>query len=271
MNLHTLSYLPASSQEMVDPTLGLSDLRKGLNTILMGYLMSLGAVMALGGVAAYLFIKARGGPLPREAAEHASTVIFAVVLFSGLIGLWSLTLIVRGKWMCLVSAPEVKHAKWMMFMSILCVLAAPALNSCAFFIDESKADARGHKSNRASALLGEFDGFKNGVKDLDTPSLVKLTGKAIGLLSGVFFVLFLRAVALGWGADGRARFAELYLFFMALLSAGLVVLLWKPSYMLSHPLLLLGLAGGWVIAGVWYFTLILSMIAGISKILAHRS
>jgi hypothetical protein len=272
MNLHTLSYLPESSSEMADPMIGLPDLRKGLNTILMGYLLSLGAVLAACGVIGYLIFQAGGAPLSRKAAEQASTVLFAVVILLALAGIGSLILIVRGKWMCLSSAPELFHAKWMMFMSILCVLAGPALNTGAFLVGESKADARGRASNQTSAtLLHELDQYKHGMPDLDTRSYVKLAGQAIGLLSGVFFVLFLRAVALGWGAQGRARFAELYLLFLALLVAGVVALLWKPSFMLARPLLLLGLAGGWLIAALWYFVLILSMVAGISNILAQRS
>lgn len=271
MNLQTLYYLPQPASEMKDPTLGLPDLRKGLWTVLMGYLLSLGAVLAAGGVVAYLVIQSGGEPLSRKAVENASTLLFAMTLLLGLAGLGSLILVVRGKWMCLSSAPELFHAKWMMFMSILCVLAGPALNSGAFLVGESKADARARAKNQTLALLQQVDQLKEGMPELDTRARVKLAGQGIGMLSGVFFVLFLRAVALGWGSSWRARFAELYLFFVALLVAGVVVLLRKPSYMLAHPQLLLGLAGGWMIAGLWYFALILSVVAGISKMLAQRS
>jgi hypothetical protein len=257
---------------MVDPLLGLPDLRKGLNTILMGYLLSVGAVLAACGVVAYFVIKAGSASLTRGAVEKASTVLFAVVLLLGVAGVGSLILIVRGKWLCLSSAPESFHAKWMMFMSILCLLAAPALNTGVFLVGKSKTDARGGTSNPAAALLEDIDQFnKHGMPDLDTRAYVKLAGQAFGMLSGVFFVLFLRAVALGWGAPWRARFAELYLFFLALLVVGLVVLIWKPSYMMAHPQLLLALIGGWLIAGLWYLTLILIMVISISSMLARRS
>ena len=271
MNLYTLTYFPEPAREMVDPMLGLSDLRKGLNTILMGYLLVGAAVLAAGGVVAYLVIKAGSGPLTRGAVEKASTVLFAVVLLLGLAGMGSLYLIVRGKWMCLSSAQELFHARWMMFMSILCLLAAPALNTGALLVGESKAGARGRASNLAAALLAELEQYKHGMPVLDTRAYVKLAGQTIGMFSGVFFVLFLRAVALGWGAPWRARFAELYLFFLAVLVAGLVVLIWKPSYMLARPQLLLGLIVGWLIAGLWYLTLILSMVIGISGMLARRA
>lgn len=268
MNLHTLSYLREPVREKADPTLGLPDLRKGLNTILMGYLLALGAFFAACGIVSYLILQAGDA---RKAGEQASTLLFTMALLLGLAGIGSITLIVRGKWMCLLSAPELFHAKWMMFMSILCVLAAPALNAGALFFAETKADARGRASNQTFALLDKLDQYKHEIPDLGTRGFVKLAGQAIGMFSGVFFVLFLRAVALGWGAQGRARFAELYLFFLALLVAGVVALVWKPDYMLARPQLLLGLAAGWLIAGLWYFILILSMVIGIGNMLTRRS
>jgi|SRR5579884_3491785 len=272
MSLYTLTYFPEPPTEMVDPLLGLRDLRKGLNKILMGYLLSVGAVLAACGVVAYLAIKAGSAPLTRDAAEKASTVLFAVVLLLGVAGVGSLILIVRGKWMCLSAAPELFHARWMMFMSILCLLAAPALNTGAFLVGKPKTDARARWNNPMAALLEEVDQFnKRGMPALDARTCVKLAGQALGVLSGVFFVLFLRAVALGLDATWRARFAELYLCLQALLIAGLVVLLWKPSYMLARPQLLLSLAAGWLIAGLWYLTLIVSMVIGISFILARQS
>jgi hypothetical protein len=271
MNLHTLTYLRRPTIEPVDPTLGLVDLRKGLNTILRGYLLLVGAILAACAVVGYLIIQAGDQPLPRQVLGRASTLLFTMALVLGLAAIGSLTLIVRGKWICLSSAPERFHARWMMFMSILCVLAVPALNAGAILIGECKADNRGRARNQTSTLLHQLDEYKNGKLDLDTLGYVKLAGQAFGLLSGIFFILFLRAVALGWGAEWRARFAELYLLFLALLIAGVVALLWKPSYMMARPRLLLGLAAGWLIAGLWYFALILSMVIGIGNMLARRS
>lgn len=271
MNLHTLSCLPPPPREMVDPMLGLPDLRKGLNIILMGYLLSIGAILSACAVVGYLIFQAGDEPPSRQALEQASTVLFTMVLLLGLAGIGSLTLVVRGKLICLSSAPELFHAKWMMFTSILCVVAAPALNLGAFLAGESKVGARGRASSQTSALLRSLDDYKQGILELDTRGRIKVAGQILGLLSGVFFVLFLRAVALGWNAQGRARFAEFYLLFLALLVAGVVALFWKPSYMLARPRLLLGLAGGWLIAGLWYFALIVSTVADISNILARRS
>jgi len=48
MQLQTLSYAPEPSDEMVDPLIGLPDLRKGLNTILLGYLLMIGSIVGAG-------------------------------------------------------------------------------------------------------------------------------------------------------------------------------------------------------------------------------
>jgi len=52
MKLQTAYYLPESDCAMPDPTIGLRDLRKGLNTILLGYLLSIGACLMIGAIIA---------------------------------------------------------------------------------------------------------------------------------------------------------------------------------------------------------------------------
>lgn len=278
MKLHTQCYLPQPSREAVDPSIGLLDLQKGLNSILLGYLVSLGAILAAGGLVWLLIVQAEGATLSRKILEEASTILFAVVLFLGLAGLGSYILIVRGKWRCLTSAPERFHAKWMMFLSILCIVAGPLLNAGGSLVGNSKPNGqrkpsawgRADKMPSLTGLRRELESSENWVPELDTRTYIKLAGKGIGLFSGVFFVLFLRAVALSWGAVVRARLAELYLVFEALLVFGVFVLLRNPDYMLARPRLLLSLGAGWLIAGLWYLGLILSMSAGITSILARQ-
>jgi hypothetical protein len=216
MKLHTAYYLPKSSCEMPDPMIGLLDLHKGLNTILLGYLLSLGNVLIVGGAVWYLIAQTGGKPLSLTTVEQASTVLFAAALLFGLAMIGSALLIVRGKWMCLSSTRERYHAKWMMFLSIRCILTGLALNFGAFLVGESKAAPRGRPRNNTAA------------------------------------------VALSWGAAWRAVFTELYLLFVGILAAGVVVLFRRPSFMLARPQLLLGLGGGWLLAGLWYFVLILN-------------
>lgn len=268
MKLHTAYYLPESVDEMADPIIGLPDLGKGLNTILKGYLLSLASVLTAVGVLWYLISLYGVGPLTPKSSEQASTMLFAAALLLGLAGLGSVVLILRGKWLCLASAPEQYHAKWMMYLSIVCVLAGPALNLGAFLIGDSKATRRSHTQNHAAILLHEIEKYEDGIRQLDTRGYVELAGQVIALLSTIFFVLFLRAVALCWGARTRVLFTELYLLFLGVLVAGVVLFLWKPFFVLARPRLLLALGGGWLFAGLWYFVLILSTAIGIRYILA---
>jgi hypothetical protein len=272
MKLQTANYLPESSAEMADPMIGLPDLRKGLNTILLGYLVSLVASLIMGGLIAYLVVQNMDKRMSMKTVDELSTLLFGAVLVFGLAMIGSVILIVRGKWLCLSSAPEQCHAKWMMFLSILCILTGPTLNFATHFInDPDPGPKRGGGAIAGQRFLKEIEKFKDGIPPLDAKAYVRLAGQGIGMLSTIFFVLFLRALAKCWGADWRAAFIELYLLFVAILVAGVVVLFWKPAFMLARPPLLLSLGGGWLLAGVWYFALIVSTSLGISYILATKS
>jgi hypothetical protein len=133
--------------------IGLADVRKGIYRIVLGYLSSVGVALALVGLLWYVATGMRADS-SRKAAEEASTIVFAGVLVLGLLGLFSLSLIVRGKWLCLMSAPERFHAKWLMFGSIICILVGPALNIGSRFIGVDKEQsARTSKAKEDPAAL----------------------------------------------------------------------------------------------------------------------
>lgn len=272
MKLRTQSYLLQPPREPVDPMLGLRDLRKGLNCVLLGYLCSAAAFLGAAGIVWYLIVQTTGTTQARKAADDASVVIFTLALLLPLTGFASLVLVVRGKWLCLMSAPEQCHAKWMMFLSILCILAGPFLNWGTLLMKDDKPADRRRPTNSMSVarIQYEIEEYKQGLPELSTHAYVKLAGKGIGLLSGVFFVFFLRAIARCWGSWVGTRLAELYLLFVAVLVAGVVVLIRNPTYLLERPHLLLGLGAGWLLSLLWYFGLILSTSIGISYLLARR-
>lgn len=267
MKLQTLAYLPQIYNEHPDPSIGLAALRRGLVLIVLGYLLIF-AVMAAGAALLWYAFWASLASSSRMAAEDLSLLVFIGVIVLGFAGLGSLALIVRGKWVCLMNAPESFHAKWFMFAAILCILTGPALNFCSPLLAESSKNSasKGRAAGTTAALRHEIEQYKNGLPDLDTSGWIRLVGDIASLLSSVFFVLFLRAIALSWGYLGRARFAELYLIFLALLIAGFVVLIRHPSYLIAQPQLLLALAGGWLLSGLWYFVLILVTIAGLQNV-----
>jgi hypothetical protein len=273
MKLHTQCYLPQTTHEAVDPLIGLPDLRKGLHTILFGYLLWLGSVLAAAGIVICLIYEVSESKMSRQAIENASTVLFALILILPLVGLASLALVVRGKWLCLASAPERYHAKWMMFLAILCILAGPLLNVGVNFVGESepKSGGRAAKAPSLIRLKKEIDTLQEGLPELDTRAYVRLAGQGIGLLSGVFFVLFLRAVALCNDAPIRARFTEMYLLLLGVLVYGVYVLIRDPNFMMRRPQLLLGLGAGWILSGLWYLGLIVWTSLSISMTLARPS
>jgi hypothetical protein len=278
MKLQTQCYIPARETPDVEEhsRFGLPDLRRGLNGILLGYLVSIGAVLVAAAIVILLIVEATSGQMSRVSMENASLVLFTLVLLLPLAGIASLILIIRGKWLCLMSAPEQYLAKWMMFLSILCILAGPVLNFGANFLGDDKPKFQSRSSHSLSVAriqreLDEYKEYKHGLPELDTRAYVRLIGQGIGMLSGVFFVLFLRAVALTCGGTVRARLAELYLIFIALLVVGVAVLIRHPSYLRTQPHLLLGLGLGWLLAGLWYFVLILSTSISITITLARNN
>jgi hypothetical protein len=254
-----------------DEEIGLPDIRKGIARIVLGYLTLLGGMLALAGLVVYVAYQLREG-YSRKAAEEASTVLFAGVLVFGLICLFGFACIVRGKWNCLMSAPERYHAKWLMYGSILCILMGPALNIASVFtgLDEEESARLSKARKDPAALVKEIEEYKKGLKDHGTHTYIKLAGDFAGMLSTVFFVLFLRAVSLCCKDRPRAIIAELYLLFSGLLVAGVVCFFVNPAPFFTRPELLLVLAAGWLFSGLWYFLLMVSTIVCISNILARR-
>jgi hypothetical protein len=254
-----------------DVEIGLADIRKGIVRIVLGYLTLLGGVLALAGLFGYVVYQMRDG-YSRKAAEEASTVLFAGVLVFGLVCLFGFASIVRGKWNCLMSAPERYHAKWLMYGSILCILMGPALNIASAFIGVDKEEsARLSKARKdPAALVKEIEEYKKNITDLGTHTYIKLAGDFAGMLSTVFFVLFKRAVALCCRDRPRAIIAELYLLFSGLLVAGVVYFFVHPAAFFARPELLLGLAAGWLFSGLWYFLLLVSTIVCVSNVLVRR-
>jgi hypothetical protein len=264
MTLQTLSYLPDAPMEHHDPSIGLAELRKGLYTIVLGYLLCFMVIVGLAGLCVYVFVEAATSASGSVVTGDASVILFGGVLVLGLCILGSLALIVRGKWICLMNAPETMHAKWFMFASILCILTWPALNFGSNLIGEDRNEAKMSKRARTAAVLRrEFEDYKKGIPTLDTRGWIRVAGDIASFLSSIFCVLFLRAVALCWGYTGRARFAELYLVLIAVLVAAIVLLIRNPAFYLAQPQFLLGLLGGWVLSGLWYFLLIILTIAGL--------
>lgn len=276
MGLRTLSLSLEPPGRPEDWRIGLADMRRGLLSIAFGYLILFGGALCLGGLVGYCLWDAQGdvhGALPsRQKPESMSTILFAGALLFFVASLFSFGMILRGKWMCALSAPERFHARWFMFASLVCIFAGPALNFGTILMAESKKPASRSSKSRfdPAAWRKAIEEGKQGFAAFDTKSYVKLAGNAAALLGTVCFVLFLRAMALCCEDQGRARLGEFFLIFMTLLIGGVTVFLCKPEVLLDRPRLLIALGLGWLASVAWYLLVIFSTIDCISGEMERR-
>jgi hypothetical protein len=278
MNLITKNLLVSSEPvprppvTPLDLEFGWSSVRRGLHTILLGY----GVTIGMGLFAVVLAILVLSPAI--QAKEFGDVVDAALVLYAGigilfLMGVLSLALIVKGKICCLLSAPERCGARWMMFLSALCVVLGPALNTTARFVGASPKRPPVAAGRNADAVVEARIALREVGQSLlahDARAYISLAGDVGSLMSGVFFVLFLRAVARCFDDSIRMRIAELYLLLVGLLFASTLYLFLQPTEFLSHPEWILALGGGWVVAGLWYIALLISTSTCIGEGLARR-
>jgi hypothetical protein len=280
MNLATRNLLACNQAPTPRPTapldfeFGWPAVRTGLHSMLLGYLVSVG--MGLFAVALALWVVTT----ILQAQGLGDIVDAAMVLYAGigilfLMGVLSLSLIIKGQIRCLINAPERCGARWLMFSSALCVVLGPALNITSAFVGSpakappavASRDKNGEAVAEVRLALREYGAS---LMARDGRAYVSLAGDVGSLLSGVFFVLFLRAVARCFDDTVRVRIAELYLLLTGVLFAVTLYLFLNPLEFLNHPQWILGLVGGWFVAGWWYFLLLISTSSCIAEGLARR-
>jgi hypothetical protein len=278
MNLITRNMLassePVSQPQMtpLDLEFGWSSVRQGLHTILLGY----GVTFGMGLFAVALAILVLSPAI--QAKEFGEFVDAALLTYAGLgilflMGVFSVALLVKGKIRCLLSAPERCGARWMMFSSALCVVLGPALNITSNFVGNSPKRPPVAASRNPDAVVEVRLALRelgDSILAHDARAYVSLAGDVGSIMSGVFFVLFLRAVARCFDDSLRMRIAELYLVLFGLLFAATLYFFLQPMEFLTHPDWILGLAGGWVVAGLWYILMLLSTSTCIAEGLARR-
>jgi hypothetical protein len=268
---------------------GWPEVRTGLHKILKGYLVSFCAFLLILLGVVFVTVEAVKGQMFDAVIDAAMLTYFgAGVVF--LMGLYSLMLLVTGKLRCLISVPETKGAKWMMFLCMLCFVACPAMDFLSSAVPRKippekvrelllksplmnrKALPEGpRKGDEVIQMLNEVRDFAISLSFLDGRAYLALAGLLSGLLSTTFFVLFLRAVAGCFEDSARQRFAELYLAFSTLLLVATVYVFFNPPSRVEElPALFLVLAGGWLVTGIWYILLIISASMGIAQGLALR-
>jgi hypothetical protein len=293
VHLSTQALIAPDDESASSPMeLGWPEVRTGLHSILLGYLVTIFSValMVLG--IWYIASLALEGRIADAVIDAGMLIIFGAGLMF-LLGLLSLLLVITGKVRCLINVPERAGAKWMMFCSILCFLVSPALNIAAHFIpskvspQEVEALMRKHsdlfegkvgllaagprngKSDSAMEMINEIRDLVVSLAFLDSKAYITLGGMLAGVLHTVFFVLFLRAIAQCFDDTPRRVFAELYMLFsLALLAACVFLFFHPPDRLEVLGLMVLILAAGWLLNLFWYLGLIVSASMGIARGLA---
>jgi hypothetical protein len=269
LTTHDLLVPVDAAKHHVEPvnTAGWSEVSKGLYGILAGHLLIFGSVI-IGVVLAVAAVAQPVAAGPNKGAGGFFSIIIVGAIVFGLLIAAGYGIIVRSQWHCLRNAPEQCGAKWWMFAAILCIVAGPAIGMTASLVGLRTPTPPAQLKNKAGGALTVRELLAEARKAAAPALPMKIVSAVIGLLAQVFFVLFLRSVALSFNDGFRARLAEMYLLFTGVLFAGLVGLTVAPDTFHIDPMLLLFLGGGWVISGVWYLVLIVSTCACIHGNLA---
>jgi hypothetical protein len=272
MSITTQEYMPGTAVGTTTETehechFGLKELSKGLLGILMGYLLVIGVVAAAAAVLVFVIVNLKAGKLAKGDAMTivlaGAGAIFLAFVFTG----WT---ILRNKWRCLMNAPERGGAKWWMFASMVCVFATPALNTvCGFMGGYSTTSAS--RTQRLTALEQlTAEKYMDSLKTGDAESYMRLAGAIIGPLGGMFFILFVRAVAISIRSKIFARLAEVHLVLDILLLVGSLVALFDISRLrfLPHVWLLMGALA--LVSFVLWLVLILGTVVSINTFLSNQ-
>jgi hypothetical protein len=229
---------------------GWREVGKALTKILLGYFILVVGTIAGG----CLFVVALRGReleiLPKGGNKNTVDVLIIFgALVTGASSLISYGMVMVGKWRCLMSAPERRAAKWLMFTCMLCMLVGPAMN-VMFSVGGAGAD-------NFRALKKGYDGMED-VKFESTGAILQLVGLAMSMSSTVLFVLFLRAVGSCFNSKVLVSAIHLYLLYLALLVGGTVQVSLLGPKVFMKPDIIMALGLGWLGFVVGYVLIIVA-------------
>jgi hypothetical protein len=175
----------------------------------------------------------------------------------------------RNKWRCLMNAPERGGARWWMFASMVCIFATPALN---FIGGVTGAYSSGQTRAQQVAALEHMtaDKYMESLRGGNTESFMRLAGAAIGPLGGMFFILFLRAVAVTINSWVLARLAEVHLVLDILMFIVSFVAVFDMARLRFVPHVWLALGLGSLVSFVLWLVLIIGIIVSINVFLSNQ-
>jgi hypothetical protein len=267
MHLSTARYLdpapaPVASLPAGADRMAWTEVMKGLLTVIAGYAM--GFISSFAAVTVVWIATGAGRISLDQVSGHEYTWLLvggSVCFFASLASTY---LLFRGKWRCVMNAPEHRGAKWLVFASMVCVCAAPALHfASGFGYAQPRVKVRIDQPEFKPQVEKVMARYIERLRESDPSSYMRLAGSVLAPLGPIFFVLFLRAVHVCLGGFAGARFTELYLLFVTLLFVGSLALLLDPNVKIGMDLLVC-LGAGWVLSFVSYFVLIVAAVLKIS-------
>jgi len=249
--LQTSTYLTRAEAptDPNDPLLteyGWPEVGKGITRILIGYFVAVVGTAAGIGVFLLAIYGHEMGLFAKGNKNTMELISTAGVLLIGVTSLLSYSLILAGKWRCLMNAPERHAARWLIFSCMLCMVIGPVMNILT--------SLGGDGANNYKQLQHYKEGIHLTFNSVG--SILQLLGTILSVVSTTLFILFLRAV----GCCFRSRFLtsmiHLYLLFSALLIGVTAQLIFALPRTLARPEVLLGLAAGWLICVLGYVFLV---------------
>src|ERR1700722_7010943 len=179
MDLSTMRFLepartPTSEKAADSENLGWREVSKGLFSVLVGYV--LGILNTAAGLV-LLWLTTGGFKKPPHLVTGDDLTLLLIgggVLF--LLSIFCSYLILRGKWRCMMNAPERGSAKGLMFASMICIFSGPAMNFASNFGGAPAARSRSPKAEVPDTVGKIAVQYATKFREKDLASYMNLAG-----------------------------------------------------------------------------------------------
>jgi hypothetical protein len=234
--------------------LGWKEVSKGLMKILMGYgLWVLGDVIGL--ILILMPMIAVGFKFTAHLSLGYLWMFYAGMGLLSVISIFSMGIIMGGKWKCIINASERHGCRWLIFLCLASMAVSAALS-----ILSSLAGLK-VRPELARGVAGLMQ-----VQFSSVGIIFNLTSVGLGMLYTCTFALFLRAIAQCMESRWHVRMVDLFLSLFVPLMLATVYLIYR-ILMGDHNVIrmLLPLGAGWIICFVYWLAMIFMIRSCILK------
>jgi hypothetical protein len=245
-SLLTRAETPTDPNDPLLSEYGWPEVGKGITRILIGYFIAVVGTAAGIGVFMLSIYGHEMGLFAKGNKNTMELIATAGVLVIGVTSLLSYSLILAGKWRCLMNAPERHAARWLIFGCMLCMVIGPVMNILT--------SLGGDGANNYKQMQHYKDGIHLTFDSVG--GILQLLGTILSIVSTLLFVLFLRAVTCCFRSKFLTSMIHLYLLFSALLIGVTSQLLFALPRTLTRPEVFLGLAAAWLACVLGYVFLV---------------